>query len=405
MKMIQATGKENRWRRMGKRYHKKTVAVVLSMILAVGALSGCGNDKGGTALGESQGTAAQSGEAGSAQSGEQSSLESGGQSGAQVGGELNLYTWDGMFPQEILRGFEEETGVRINYSNFDYDEDMLAKLGETKGGDYDLVFADDYIIELAVKEGLVQKLDSSRLENYGNLNPVFMSQFYDPNNEYTVPYGAGIPLLVYDPALTDVEITGYKDLWNPALEDNIAITANYRVINGIALKVMGESYNTEDLDVIRAAGEKMLELAPNIRVINDSNTQDFIVSGEVAAAFLYTSQVSAALNAREDLKVVYPEEGLGFGIIAGFIPSQAPNAEAAYAFLDYINRPENAAKCFEYIGYYCTNKAAEEYISEDMQKLIVLPEDASAGEIVQNISQEAEDLHAELWNQFKNACD
>ena len=251
---------------------------------------------------------------------------------------------------------------------------------------------------------MAQKLDTSRISTYDNLNPVFMSQFYDPKNEYTVPYGAGIPLIVYDPGLTDVKITGYEDLWNPALENNVALTANYRVIDGITLKTMGESFNTEDLDVIRAAGEKLLSLAPNIRVINDNNTQDYLISGEVAAAFLYTSQVSAALQARPDLEVVYPKEGLGFGIMAGFIPSQAPNADAAYAFLDYINDPENAAKCYEYIGYYCTNKAAEEYISDDMKKMIVLPEDAAEGEIVQNISQEAEDLHAEIWNQFKSAC-
>lgn len=318
--------------------------------------------------------------------------------------ELNLFTWDGMFPQEVLDAFEKDTGIRINYSNFDYDEDMLSKLSEAEGGDYDLVIADDYIIELAIQESLAQKLDTSRISTYDNLNPVFMSQFYDPKNEYTVPYGAGIPLIVYDPGLTDVKITGYEDLWNPALENNVALTANYRVIDGITLKTMGESFNTEDLDVIRAAGEKLLSLAPNIRVINDNNTQDYLISGEVAAAFLYTSQVSAALQARPDLEVVYPKEGLGFGIMAGFIPSQAPNADAAYAFLDYINDPENAAKCYEYIGYYCTNKAAEEYISDDMKKMIVLPEDAAEGEIVQNISQEAEDLHAEIWNQFKSAC-
>lgn len=327
------------------------------------------------------------------------------QNASGLSGELNLYTWDGMFPQEILRGFEEETGVRINFSHFDYDEDMLAKLEETQGGDYDLVIADDYIIEVVIQEGLAQKLDTGRLQNYENLNSVFMSQFYDPQNEYTVPYGAGIPLIMYDPALTKVEITGYGDLWNPALEDNVAITANYRVINGITLKTMGESMNTENLETIQKAGNKLLELAPNIRVINDSNTQDYLISGEVAAAFLYTSQVSAALNARKDLKVVYPKEGLGFGIMAGFIPSKAPNADAAYAFIDYINRPENAAACFEYIGFYCTNKAAEEYISEEMQQMIVLPEGVAEGEIVQNISQEAEDLHSEIWNSFKTACD
>lgn len=323
----------------------------------------------------------------------------------RLSGELNLYTWDGMFPQEVLTGFEKETGVRINYSNFSFDEDMLAKLEETKGGDYDVVIADDYILELVIAEGLAQKLDTSRLSNYGNLNPVFMSQFYDPANEYTVPYGAGIPLIVYDPALTEVNITGYEDLWNPALVDNVAITANYRVINGITLKTMGQSFNTEDADMISQAGEKLLALAPNIRVIEDSNTQDLLISGEVAAAFLYTSQVSAAMQARDDLQVVYPKEGLGFGIMAAFIPSDAPNADAAYAFIDYINRPENAAKCFEYIGYYCTNKAAESLMSEDSQKLLVLPENAAEGEIVQNLSVEAEELHSKIWNEFKAACD
>lgn len=353
---------------------KKLTALLMSLILAAGLLAGCGS-KGAS------------------------------ENGAGLSGELNLYTWDGMFPQEVLRGFEDETGVRINYSNFDYNEDMLAKLGETKGGDYDLVIGDDYILEMVISEGLARKLDTAKLENYDNLNPVFMSQFYDPENEYTVPYGAGIPLILYDPALTDVDIKGYADLWDPSLEDNVAITANYRVINGITLKTMGESMNTEELDTIEKAGEKLLELAPNIRVINDNNTQDYLISGEVAAAFLYTSQVYNALNAREDLEVVYPEEGLGFGIMGAFIPSQAPNPDAAYAFIDYINRPENAAKCFEYIGYYCTNKAAEELISEEMQKLIVLPADAAEGEIIQNISLEAEDLHAEIWNNFKAACD
>lgn len=368
---------------------RKICAVMMSLIMAAFMVTGCGSDKD------------ENGANGGADNNGNSQAEN----TTQLSGELNLFTWDGMFPQEILDGFEKETGVRIRYSNFDYDEDMLAKLAEAKGGDYDLVIADDYIIELAIKEGLVQKLDTSRLSNYDNLNPAFMSQFYDPENEYTVPYGAGIVLLMYDPALTDVEITGYEDLWNPALEDNIALTANYRVVNGIALKLMGESYNTEDLEVIRAAGKKMLELAPNVRVINDNNTQDLLISGEVAVAFLYTSQVSAALSARPDLKVVYPEEGLGFGIMAGFIPSQAPNADAAYAFLDYINRPENAAACFEYLGYYCTNKAAEEFIFDEMKNMIVLPENVAEGESIKNISQEAEDLHAQIWNQFKDACD
>lgn len=366
-----------------KKILKKGMSVTLAMMLAMGSLSGCGAKEATP----------------------EKSADAQKENASEAGKTLNLYTWDGMFPQEVLDAFTEETGIEINYSNFDTDEAMLAKLEETKGGDYDLVIADDYIIEMTIQEGLAQKLDTSRLKNWGNINPLYQGQFFDPQNEYTVPHGAGIPLIVYDPALTDVEITSYEDLWNPALEDNVAITANYRVIDGITLKTLGESFNTENLTKIQEAGDKLLALAPNIRVINDSNTQDYLVSGEVAAAFLYTSQVVAALQARPDLKVVYPTEGLGFGIMAAFIPSAAPNAESAYAFLDYINQPEVSAQCFTYLGYYCTNKAAEEFIPEEMQSYLVVPDSVTEGEIVQNISREAEDLHASVWEAFRQTCD
>lgn len=258
--------------------------------------------------------------------------------------ELNLFTWDGMFPQEVLDAFEKDTGIRINYSNFDYDEDMLSKLSEAEGGDYDLVIADDYIIELAIQQGLVQKLDKSKLSNFSNVNSLYQGQFYDPSDEYTVPYGAGIPLIIYDPALVNLDIKGYSDLWDPSLKDSVAIIGNYRVIDGIALKTMGESFNTQDLDQIQAAGDKLMELAPNIRLINDNNTQDYIISGEASVAFMYTSQITMALAERPDLKVVYPEEGLGFGIMAGFIPSKAPSSDAAHQFLNYILQPEVSAQ-------------------------------------------------------------
>ncbi|MBO5291923.1 MAG: spermidine/putrescine ABC transporter substrate-binding protein [Lachnospiraceae bacterium] len=373
---------------------KKLLALLLTGCMTLSMLTGCGNSENkGTVPEETAGadTADQKEEAQAA--------------GQTAGGELNLFTWDGMFPQEILDGFEEETGIRINYSNFDSDEDMLAKLEEAKGGDYDLVIADDYIIEMAIAEGLAQKLDKAKLSNWGNINPIFQGYFYDEEDEYTVPYGAGIPLIVYDPEVTGFDLTSYEDLWNPALEDNVALVANYRVIDGIVLKSMGESFNTEDTAVIEKAGEKLKELAPNVRVINDNNTQDFLLSGEVGAAFLYTSQVTMALSMNPDLKVCYPEEGLGFGIMAGFIPSKAPNPDAAHAFLNYILDAEHAAACFEYMGYYCTNKAAEEYISEEVKDMIVVPDTVTKGEIIQNISQEAEDMHSKIWNEFKSACD
>lgn len=348
---------------------KKILALVLSALLLVTAFAGCSGS-------------------------------------SQEKGKLVLFTWEGMFPQEVLDGFTEETGIEVTYANFDYDETMLAKLETAKGGEYDLVIADDYIIETVIAEGLAQKLDTSKLENYGSINPVYQGQFFDPQNEYTVPYGAGVQTIVYDPNLVDVEINGYADLWDPSLAGNVGIIDNFRVVNGMALKVLGESYNTEDTATIESAGEKLQELAPNIRLIKDQNTQDDLLSGEVGAAVLYTSQVTLAKMANPDLKVVFPEEGVGFGIMAQFIPSNAPHADNAYKFIDYILRPEISAQCFEYIGYYCTNKDAEEHISEEYRDFLTLPEDIDTGsmEMIENISADAIEVHQRVWTEFKSAC-
>ena len=137
--------------------------------------------------------------------------------------------------------------------------------------------------------------------------------------------------------------------------------------------------NEEDVQVIEQAGEKLKELAPNIRMIQDSDTQNALLNGEASVAYLYTSQVTAALAENPDLKVVYPEEGLGFGIM----------------------EPENAAKCFDALGYYCTTNAADDLVNPNL----VVPDSVKKGEIVQNVSAEANEAYEKNWTEFKAACD
>jgi len=317
-----------------------------------------------------------------------------------------LYSWSDMFPQEVLDGFEKETGFKLKYVNFDTDETMYARLLADKNGSYDLVIADDYMVDTVVKEGLAQKLDRSQLSNFRNINPVYQKQFYDPSDEYTVPYGAGIQTIVYDPKL-EVPIRGYLDLWNPMLKQQVGIIGNYRVINGMALKVMGKSYNTNDLNDIEAAGSRLKTLAPNIRLIRDDKLDDELVSGEISVAVMYTSQVTMAKMAKPELKVVFPQEGIGFGIMAAFIPAKAPNAKAAHAFLNYILDPQRGARCFETLGYYSTFSASDPYIEAEYRDFLTLPtdlENLGSMEMIQNISPEAEELHNRVWTEFKAAA-
>ncbi|MEG0896971.1 MAG: spermidine/putrescine ABC transporter substrate-binding protein [Ruthenibacterium sp.] len=364
---------------------KKILSLALVLTLALTALAGCG-------------AAASSAPA-------PAPAASGSATPAVTDTELNLFTWEGMFPQEVLDAFTAETGIKVNYSSFDTDETMLAKLETAKGGDYDLVVADDYIVQTAIGEKLVAPLDKAKITNIGNVNPVYQGQFYDPDNLYTVPYGAGVQTIVYNPTVIQKDIKGYADLWDTALADNLAIIGNYRVINGMALKIMGESYNVTDPAIIQKAGEKLLTLAPNIRLIKDDNVQDDLISGEVGAAVMYTSQVTAACLANPDLKVVYPTEGVGFGIMPQFIPINAPHADAAHAFINYILKPEVSKQCFEFLGYYCTNQAADALIDPAYQAFLTLPADFKGStEMIQNITAEADEAHVKAWTEFKTAC-
>ena len=362
---------------------KKTLSLLLALTLCISLLAGCGSSQSST-----------------------QQTDAGDSEQKTPGGTLNIYTWADMFDPDVLAGFEEETGIRINYVNFDYDETMLAKLEAAGGGDYDLVIADDYIIETVIAEDLAQKLDREKISNFSNINPLYQGQFYDPTDEYTVPYGAGVQTIVYDPDLVNTPITGYADLWDESFADSIAITANYRVMNGMALKVLGYSYNTNDLEELDKAGELMYQLAGNIRLIKDDFVQDDLLSGEVSVAVMYTSQVTLAKLTKPSLEIVYPKEGIGFGIMGMFIPSQAPNADAAHAFIDYILRPEVSARTYEYLGYYCTNQAADDLISDEYKDFLVLPAEFSADnmEMIGNISAAADEKQADIWMQFKTLC-
>lgn len=318
--------------------------------------------------------------------------------------ELNIYSWEGVFPQELLDAFEEETGITVNVSNYDSGETMLSKLEANDASGYDLIIADDYIAEMAIEADLVQKLDIDSLSNYEYINSAYQGQFYDVDDEYTVPHGAGIVSIVYDPSQVDFEITSYSDLWDESLVDSVGIVENSRVVTGVTLISLGYSLNEEDVDAIYEAGEALLELAPNIRVVADSNLQDSLLSGEISAGLMYTSQATLAMLSNPDLEVVLPSEGLGFGIMVEMITKNAENVEEAHEFIDFILEPENAKIAFEYLGYYSTNTGADELIEDEYKSFLTLPADldVSGLEIAQNISDEAYEAHSLVWTAFVN---
>ena len=318
--------------------------------------------------------------------------------------ELNILTWDGYIPQDVLDKFSEENNVKINISNFDTNEEMLAKISTGNSG-YDLVIGSDYIIDIARKQDLLEELDKSKIPNYVNLDENYISKSYDPENKYTVPYSAGSPIIVYDPEKIDIDIKGYNDLWDKSLKGKVLLLDDARNILGITLKSMGESMNTTNAEVLAKAKDKLMLLKDNVHHLNYNNPHESLISGEVDIAYMFSSQAFLALAERPGLKAVYADEGIGFGIDNWFIPKGAKNIDNAHKFLNLILDAETGAYITEQIMYPTPNKAARELLPEDIKNNVVfnIPGDKlKNAEFIQDIGDVAEE-YAKIWTEFKQA--
>ena len=317
---------------------------------------------------------------------------------------VNILSWEGYIDADTIAAFESETGIKVIWSPMDSIDSMLLKITEGGGSDYDLILSSDYSLDILRKQDLLQKLDLSKLNNYSNLNPSFLSQKYDPSNEYVIPYVAGSTLIVYNPDAVSFEITGYEDLWNEELADNIAVLENARVLCGMVLKTMGKSMNETDPEVLAQMKEKMMPLYKNIHSFGDQETYTTLTTGETAVAYTYAAFAHLLLQDHPEFKVVYPKEGLGFGVDGFVIPAGAKNADNAHVLLDYLMRPEVAAHNAEYQGYMCVNKAAESHLSEaffNSPAMNIPAENLATAEFVEDVGA-AETTFQEIYTAFKN---
>lgn len=317
---------------------------------------------------------------------------------------LNIFSWDGYIDYEtVIKPFEQETGIKVNYAPFSTNEEMLKKLQENGASEYDVVLASDYILNTARQEGLMQKLNKDLIPNYQNLNPEFTSQYFDPDNEYVAPYMSGIPLIIYNPDLVDIEIDGFEDLWDPSLKDSLGLIDDARVTIGMVLLSMGQSMNTTDDAVLAEAKEKLFSIRDNVHMLEYENLHNSLVSGDIAVAYTFTPFVALALDANPDLKVIWPKEGLGFGIDGLFIPANAPHAGNANIFINYLLDGQVAATCAEW-QYYCSpNAAAQDFLSDAYRENTVFSgifDRVKDAEYVKDLGAD-ESKFQDIWTEFK----
>ena len=320
---------------------------------------------------------------------------------------LNLYNWSEYMPQEILDGFESETGIHVNYVTFDSNEAMYAKLKLLDdSSQYDLAVPSTYYVEKMANEGMLQEIDKSKLSNFNNLDTSFINTKVDPENKYSIPYMWGSTgLAINGDAVDPKRVNSWADLWQPEYKGQVMLTNDMREVFGMALTTLGYSGNSKNPEEIKAAYDKLTSLMPNVKTFNSDAARMPYIEGETNVGMIWNGEaVMANDEGLTSLVYKYPSEGAILWMDNFVIPKSAQHADAAHQFIDYILRPENAKLISEEIGYASPNSAARELMPDEVKNNpAIYPDKATLAkaEFQEDVGDDALQVYQQYWDKLK----
>jgi len=304
-------------------------------------------------------------------------------------GEITVSNWDLYIPDDLVANFTKETGVKVNYVNHTTNEDIVGKLEASNGTGYDVVFMSAPFAEGLNNRGWLETLDHSMFDNLGNLAPEAAQLGYDPGNGFSVPYTWGNTGLCYRTDLVPAAPTSWNDLLSPvgANVGKVTMLATDRWLLLPALITLGYSINDTDQAHLEQARDILLETKKHLLGYDDTTFYSKLVSGEANLVEAWDGWCNYGIGDPDKgslIKYVVPSEGTDVWSDTMVILKSSTNKPAAYAFIDYILRPEVHKTVAEYVLYKVPNPAAmalvDAAILEQFPNMATTPAELFKGE-------------------------
>jgi spermidine/putrescine transport system substrate-binding protein len=330
---------------------------------------------------------------------------------SQLASELQLYTWVEYIDPAIKEQFEAECGVRVVETNFDSNETLLATLQAGSTG-YDIIVPSDYMVQILVSENMLQKLDYSNIPNIANMGGFHVNQYFDPNQEYTVPYFWGTSGFAVDTTVLPDAQPSWKTVFEPTDETcgKISLLDDQRETIGAALMYLGYPINDTDPAHLEEAKNTLIEHSECVKAYDSMSHDDLIVQGETVIAHIWTGDAilagDPAYGGREGIVYMIPEEGCTIWQDNMAIPVGAPNKYTAEVFMNYIADAEIGAQNASYVGYGTPNEAAKAFLDPAMlENKGIYPDEATMGRLqwIEDVG-DALELYDRIWTEFKAAA-
>jgi spermidine/putrescine-binding protein len=323
--------------------------------------------------------------------------------------EVNLFVWTEYIPEDTLDCFELVYGITVNREEYSANEEMYAKL--TAGGsNYDLAQPTDYWVPLMIRQGLLQKLDKSRLPVLNGFDPNYLNLSFDPGNEYSVPYQAGTYGIVVNTEKVQNMPQAWADLWKPEYAGRMVFLDDSRATIGLTLLTLGYDLNTTDAKQLEEAKVKLAALAKGIKLFDSDSPKSALIAGDVDLGMTWTGEAELAKRELASIEYVYPTEGTIAWMDNYVLLANAPHADAAYAWLNYSMQPELFWLMLQDFPYTMPSTAALEYARSSQPDLykqyIESPITNTPTEVIQKAHRledvgEATPLYDRIWTEVK----
>ena len=324
--------------------------------------------------------------------------------------EFNMYSWSNYIPEDIKSCFEEVYGIKINHDTFASQGELLAKLERGASG-YDVVQPSDDMVQLMVGKGLFSELDKNQLPVMSNFNPAFLNPAFDPDNKYSLPYQGGSTGIIYNTKTVKTPPASYADLWNPEYAGKIIAVDDARTMITIALLALGYDANSTDPAQLDEAKAKLKELTANIRIFDSDSPKTALIANEVDLGVIWSTEAFTAANERPEFKYVYPTEGVILWQDNFAVMNDAPHADAAYAWLNYLNQADVFWMVMRDNSGANPNAAAVEYAKTNQtdiyknfmgSNITNIPSDAVRnGHWLKSLTPENASIFDQLWVEVK----
>lgn len=267
--------------------------------------------------------------------------------------ELRVYNWGEYIDESLIPEFEKKYNVRVIYEKFLSNEQMYNKLQD--GSKFDVIVPSDYTTQRMREEGLLQKIDHSKIPNYENIIPSLKGRHMDPDNEYSVPYFWGNVGILYNKNTVDrkdLETQGWNILMNEKYKGKLFFYDSERDAFMIALKAQGFSMNTTDDEELQKANDWLITMKQTMDPIYGTDEIiDQMIGGAKDMAVMYSGDANAILLENPDMDYYSPLEGTNTWVDAMVIPEDAPNPDLAHKWIDFMISEDVSKRITEEIGY------------------------------------------------------